>query len=525
MVPESDGRVALRRALLSVSDRSGLAELAKALDRHSIELVATSGTRAALDALDLRVRSAEELTGVGAWFGGRIKTLHPGLLGGVLAPRTDEGTAELQRRGLVPIDLVVVNFYPFESTVRAHPEPGERAELVDIGGITLARAAAKNHRWVGVLSDPSDYALAIDELDRDRGALSAATRARLARLAFARTSHYDRVIAEQLLPPEPDGPAGAPEFPEVATFLRDPLPLRYGENPHQATAPYALEAPPGMLTPWSVELRKGPPLSFTNLLDLDTALATVSEFPTPTAAVVKHASPCGVASGTTVREALERAVATDPVARYGCVIATNRPLEAGAPDALKGVFVDAIGAPGFDPAAEAALAKRPKAKIVRVDPPAIDRPRWEAHSALGRLLLQETDRRELAPAEFRLVTTEKATPHEACALDFAWRVVRHVKSNGIVLADGSKTVGIGAGQPTRVKAVELALGVAGPRAAGSVLASDAFFPFADGVEAAAAAGVRAIIQPGGSLRDPEVIAVAERHKVAMYFTGWRVFRH
>jgi len=515
----------IRRALLSVSDRTGLSELARALDRHSIELVATSGTRAALQPLDLRVRSAEELTGIGAWFGGRIKTLHPGLLGGILAPRTEEGTAELTRRALIPIDLVVVNFYPFESTLRAHPEQADREELVDIGGVTLARAAAKNHRWVGVLTDPSDYGPVLEELDRDHGALGAATRAQLARLAFARTSQYDRAIAERLVPPTP-GPAEArTPFPEVASFLRDPIPLRYGENPHQATAAYGLEAPQGLLDPWRVELRKGAPLSFTNLLDLDTALATVSEFPTPTAAVVKHASPCGVASGATVREALERAVATDPVARYGCVVAVNRPVDADAPEALKGVFVDAIAAPSFDPVAEDALGRRPKVKVVRVDPPPLDRPRWEAHSALGRLLLQEADRRELLPTEFRLVTTGKATPQQACALDFAWRVVRHVKSNAIVLADGSKTVGVGAGQPTRVKAVELALGVAGPRAAGSVLASDAFFPFADGVEVAAQAGVRAILQPGGSVRDPEVIAAAERHGVAMYLTGWRVFRH
>ncbi len=462
MLPGSEGRVALRRALLSVSDRTGLPELARALDRHSVELVATSGTRAVLDPLGLRVRAAEELTGVGGWFGGRIKTLHPGLLGGILAPRTEEGAAELQRRGLVPIDLVVVNFYPFEPTIRDHPERTDREELVDVGGVTLARAAAKNHRWVAVLSDPSDYGAVAAELDRDHGGLGRATRARLARLAFARTSHYDRVIAEHLVPEEAgDAPMPA-EFPEVATFLRDPIPLRYGENPHQATAAYGLEAPEGLLAPWLLELRKGAPLSFTNLLDLDTALATVSEFPTPTAAVVKHASPCGVASGTTVREALERAVATDPVARYGCVLAVNRPFAADAPEALKGVFVDAVAAPSFDPAAEEALGRRPKVKVVRVDPPALDRPRWEAHSALGRLLLQETDRRELAPSEFRLVTTAKATPHQACALDFAWRVVRHVKSNAIVLADGSKTVGIGAGQPTRVKAVELALGVAGP---------------------------------------------------------------
>jgi phosphoribosylaminoimidazolecarboxamide formyltransferase / IMP cyclohydrolase len=525
VAPESEGRVALRRALLSVSDRTGLPELAQALDRHSIELVATSGTRAALEPLHLRVRSAEELTGVGAWFGGRIKTLHPGLLGGILAPRTPEGTEELSRRGLIPIDLVVVSFYPFESTLREHPQRTEREELVDIGGVTLARAAAKNHRWVGVLTDPADYGPVVAELDLDHGALGAETRARLARLAFARTSQYDRAISEQLVPSAPVAEGTRAAFPDTATFYRDPIPLRYGENPHQATAAYGLESPAGLLTPWRVELRKGAPLSFTNLLDLETALATVSEFPTPTAAVVKHASPCGVASGATVREALERAVATDPVARYGCVIAVNRPVDPDAPEALKGVFVDAIAAPSFDPAAEEALARRPKVKVVRVDPPPLDRPRWEAHSALGRLLLQESDRRELVPSEFRLVTTAKATPQQACALDFAWRVVRHVKSNAIVLADGSKTVGIGAGQPTRVKAVDLALGVAGPRATGSVLASDAFFPFADGVEVAAAAGVAAIIQPGGSVRDPEVIAAAERHGVAMYLTGWRVFHH
>ncbi|MCI4328120.1 MAG: bifunctional phosphoribosylaminoimidazolecarboxamide formyltransferase/IMP cyclohydrolase [Thermoplasmata archaeon] len=525
MAPDSEGRVALRRALFSVSDRTGIQELASALARHSIELVATSGTRAALTDPQLRVRSAEELTGVGAWFGGRIKTLHPGLLGGILAPRSDDGVAELERRSLVPIDLVVVNFYPFEAGVREQPDRPDKEELVDVGGVTLARAAAKNHPWVAVLTDPSDYAGVVAELDRERGALTAATRLRLARAAFDRTARYDRAIADALAPMPAPGtsPAG---FPETAVFRRDPTALRYGENPHQAAAAYGLEAPQGMLAPWPIERRKGEALSYTNLLDLDTALATVSEFPTPTAAVVKHATPCGVASGATVREALERAIATDPVARYWCVIAVNRPLDADAPEALKGVFVDLLAAPQFDVGAETALARRAKLKVVRVDPPAVDRPRWEAHSAAGRLLLQETDRRQLAPEEFRLVTKgPAATPHEACSLDFAWRVVRHAKSNAIVLADGSKTVGIGAGQATRVKAVELAVGVAGPRAKGSVLASDAFFPFPDGVEVAASAGVRAIIQPGGSVRDPEVIAVAERHGIAMYCTGWRVFRH
>jgi phosphoribosylaminoimidazolecarboxamide formyltransferase / IMP cyclohydrolase len=525
VAPDSEGRVALRRALLSVSDRTGISELAGALARHSIELIATSGTRAALTDPELRVRSAEELTGVGAWFGGRIKTLHPGLLGGILAPRTEEGVAEMQRRGLAPVDLVVVNFYPFEAGMRERPGRTDREDLVDVGGVTLARAAAKNHQWVGVLSDPGDYGAVVAELDRNHGSLSAATRLRLAGLAFDRTARYDRAIADQLAPPPPT-PGEPAKFPDAAVFRRDPIRLRYGENPHQAAAAYGLDAPPGMLAPWPLELRKGDPLSFTNLVDLDTALATVSEFPGPAAAVVKHTTPCGVASGTTIREALEGAIATDPVARYGCVVAANRPLEPDAPDALKGVFVDLLAAPGFAPEAETALGKRAKLKLVRVDPPALDRPRWEAHSAAGRLLLQEADRRQLAPGDLRLVTNgPPATPHEASTLDFAWRVVRHVKSNAIVLADGPRTVGIGAGQATRVKAVELAVGVAGPRAKGSVLASDAFFPFVDGVEVAAAAGVRVIVQPGGSVRDPEVIAAAERHGIAMYCTGWRVFRH
>jgi phosphoribosylaminoimidazolecarboxamide formyltransferase/IMP cyclohydrolase len=526
VAPESDGRVALRRALLSVSDRTGLAELAAVLARHSIELVATSGTRAALTDPELRVRAAEDLTGVGAWFDGRIKTLHPGLLGGILAPRTPAGEDELQRRSLVPIDLVVVNFYPFAEKLRENPARSDAAEHIDIGGVTLARAAAKNHRWVAVLTDPSDYPAVAQELADSHGALSAATRLRLAALAFDRTSRYDRAIAQHLAPAPTAAPsANGPPFPERGMLLRDPLTLRYGENPHQATAPYGLEAPPEVLSPWPVDLLQGVSLSFTNLLDLDTALGTVSEFSTPSAAVVKHATPCGVASGTTITEALERAVATDPVARYGCVVAVNRPLEEESLAALHGVFVDVLGAPAYSAAAATALKRRAKAKVVRVDPPSVEQPRWEAHSALGRVLLQETDRRQLAPGDLRPVTTARATPQELASLEFAWRVVRHAKSNAIVLADGAKTVGIGSGQPTRVKAVELAVGVAGSRANGSVLASDAFFPFPDGVEVAAQAGVRAIVQPGGSLRDPEVIAVAERHQVAMYCTGWRVFRH
>jgi phosphoribosylaminoimidazolecarboxamide formyltransferase / IMP cyclohydrolase len=519
---EPEGRLPVRRALLSADDRSGLTELARALHGHHTEIFATLGTRAALDGAHVPSRPAEELTGIGAWFGGRIKTLHPGILGGVLAPRSPEGDAELAQHGLVRFDLVAVNFYPFARHLAEDATATDLEEFVDVGGVTLARAAAKNHSAVAVLTDPGQYPEVIAELAAHQGALGAATRQRLAVAAFERTAAYDALIARGLS----RVPDAGPGFPETVTFRREAFKLRYGENPHQPAAAYALSDPPlGPMPVAPFRHLKGDSLSFTNLLDLEAALATVSEFPTPTAAVVKHATPIGVASGTESGEAMTRAIATDPVARYGCVVAVNRPVTATDLDGLHGVFVDLLAAPAIDETARTALARRAKVKLVEVDPYALDQTRWEAHSALGRLLLQETDRRQLAPGDFRLVTTQKPTPEEACSLDFGWRVVRHAKSNAIVLSQGARTVGIGSGQPTRVKAVELALEVAGDRAKGAVLASDAFFPFPDGVEAAGKAGIRAIIQPGGSMRDPEVIATAERYGMAMYLTGWRVFRH
>lgn len=511
----------VRRALLSVSDDSGLLEFARGLSALGVELLATSGTGGRLAEAGVATRAAEELTGIGAWFGGRIKTLHPGLLGGILAERSPEGLQELSQRGLVPIDLVAVTLYPFESHTDRPGGPSAE-ELIDVGGVTLLRSAGKNHRWVAALSDPSDYPTVLDELRRSSGALSEATRRQLAAKAFDRTSRYDRLIASRLA-----GAASTPTaFPEALRYVAEPIALRYGENPHQSARVYRPAPGSGSgSTPPELELVKGESLSYTNLLDLETALGIVGEFPTPTAAVVKHATPCGVASGADLREAIRRAVDTDPVARYGCVIALNRPFAAADAQAFQGVFVDLLAAPAFEAGALERLASRPKLKAVRVAPPTPTEPRWEARSALGRLLVQEVDRRELAPGDLRLVTSRAATPRESCSLDFAWRVVRHARSNAIVLSKESATVGIGSGQPTRVMAVELAVGVAGDRAKGAVLASDAFFPFADGIEAAGRAGVTAILQPGGSLRDPEVIATAERLGIAMYLTGWRVFRH
>jgi phosphoribosylaminoimidazolecarboxamide formyltransferase / IMP cyclohydrolase len=522
LVPDGEGRLSIRRALLSVDNKHDLEPFARGLSGHGVELWATGGTRAAIERAGVPCRAAEELTGIGAWFDGRIKTLHPGILGGVLAPGTPAGDRELAEHHLLRIDLVAVNFYPFEQHVANHPEATDREEFIDIGGITLARAAAKNHDAVVVVTDPSEYAPVLAALTAGDGTLNARLRLELAIAAFDRCTLYDAAIAHGLRPDRET----VDLFPDEIRLRRAPLNLRYGENPHQKAATYVPISPPSVaISPTPFDVLKGPSLSFTNLLDVDTALSVVGEFPTPTAAVVKHASPVGVASGATVREAIEKAIATDPVARYGCVVATNRPIDAEDPAALHGVFVDLLAAPAFAPAALEALAKRAKIKVVRSAPPPLTQPRWETHSGLGRILIQETDRRELAPTDFKLVTSKPATPHEACALDFAWRVVRHAKSNAIVLANGSATVGIGSGQPTRVKAVELAVEVAGDRARGAVLASDAFFPFPDGVEVAGKAGVRAILQSGGSLRDPEVIASAERYGIAMYFSGWRVFRH
>jgi phosphoribosylaminoimidazolecarboxamide formyltransferase / IMP cyclohydrolase len=519
---EEGGQVRVERALLSVDDKTGLVPFVRSLSALGVELWATGGTRRHLLEAGASVGAAEELTGIASWFGGRVKTLHPAILGGILAPRTADGRREMRERGIRPFDLVATNFYPFERHLAEHPDAHDREEFVDIGGVTLARAAAKNHAWVVVATDPEEYPALTEELEKSGGATTAATRERLAVEAFRRTTAYDATIARALVTRLP-----APDlFPDEVVFRREPTRLRYGENPHQRAATYRTVQPPGLgFEPSPFTVLKGDALSFTNLLDLDTALRIVAEFPTPTAAIVKHATPSGVASGASLREALDRAIATDPVARYGCAIAVNRPLAPDDPGALHGVFVDLLAAPEFDPAALEALAVRRKVKVVRTEVPSRDGAAWEAKSALGRLLLQEVDHRELVPGDFKLVTSKAATPEAACALDFGWRVVRHAKSNAIVLAQGSRTVGIGSGQPTRVKAVELACEVAGDRARGAVLASDAFFPFPDGVEVAGRAGVAAIIQPGGSLRDPEVIAAAERFGIAMYFTGWRVFRH
>jgi len=518
--PATEGLVTVRRALLSVDDPTGVGAFAAGLAALHIDLLATSGTRRRLADAGVSARGTETLTGVDAWFGGRVKTLHPALLGGILAPRTPEGERELSERKLEPIDLVVVNFYPFEARRVEAPDRPDLAEHIDVGGVTLARAAAKNFAHVAVVTDPAQYDGVLAELTAHQGALTAATRRTLALAAFDRTAAYDAAIASGL-EPDPD----PRRFPRLVVLAREPIRLRYGENPHQAAAAYRFARSPGGPDVPTVESLKGDSLSFTNLLDLETALGAVAEFDAPAAAVVKHATPVGVAVAGSAGEALTQAIATDPVARYGCVVAVNRPFEAADAARFHGVFVDVLAAPTFGAGTLDALERRHRLKVVRVAAGAGRGAPWDAHSAVDRVLLQEADRRPLPLEEMRPVTGSRPTDAELLSLQFAWQVVRHAKSNAVVLATGAATVGIGSGQPTRVKAVELALEVAGDRARGSVLASDAFFPFADGIEAAGRAGVRAIVQPGGSVRDAEVVAAAERFGIAMVVTGWRVFRH
>lgn len=511
----------MRRALLAVDRKEGLVELGRGLHQHGVELWATPGTGRALAEAGIPVHATEELTGIGSWFEGRVKTLHPALLGGILAPDTEAGHKELAERKLLPFDLVVVNLYPFEER-RREAIPGEvPVEAIDVGGVTLARAAAKNHARVVVVTDPTEYPELLAELGRAEGSVSSAVRRRFAQAAFRRVASYDAAIAASFGPGETPG-----SFPEELVMRRELIELRYGENPHQRAGGYvATELGSAPLSPLPLTLRKGPALSYSNLIDLDTALSVVAEFPTPTAAVVKHGTPIGVASGQDIAEALQRALATDAVARYGCAIAVNRPFDVAAAEPMKGVLVDLLASPKFPPETLERLARRARLRAVEVAPPDVREPRWEARTVLGHLLLQEVDTRQLRPEDFRRVTSRVSTPVEACALDFAWRVVRHARSNAAVLAQGSMTVGIGSGQPSRVKAVRDACEVAGERAKGAVLASDAFFPFPDGIEAAADAGVVAIIQPGGSIRDAEIVATAERRGISLFMTGWRVFRH
>jgi len=532
----------MRRAILSVSDKTGLVPFGRALAQRGFELVSTGGTARALAEAGLPVVNVNDVTGFPEMMDGRVKTLHPMIHGGILARRHHpEDLALAAKHGIGMVDLVVVNLYPFVETAA---KPGihfdDLIEQIDIGGPSLVRAAAKNFKDVLIVVSPKDYDEVIAELDRADGP-SVAFRFDLARRAFAHTGSYDTAIAGTLDEVSVEGdvftrsgggnPPGLPDELTVhANKLRD---LRYGENPHQPAAWYAIDPAKGLGAP---AVLQGKELSFTNLLDLDAAARIVLEFSEPAAAVIKHTNPCGVATGATIAEAYVRAREADPLAAFGGIIGLNRPIDADTATAIVATFIEAVVAPSVEEGARPILAKKANLRVLEADFSALGGS--EYRSILGALLVQQRDQVVEAhmpwpSADLKVVTRRQPTAEEWQALRFAWRVMAHVKSNTVIFTDAHRTLAIGAGQMSRVDAVKVAtMKAAGWKSdavamilKGSVAASDAFFPFRDGLDAVAAAGATAVVQPGGSVKDAEVIAAADEHGLAMVFTGRRHFRH
>ena len=515
--------IRVRRALVSVHDKTGLIDLARRLDKAGVEIVSTGGTAKAITDLGIAVRQVSDVTGHPELFGGRVKTLHPKIHGGILYRRDHEQDAsEAEVHGIGPIDLVVASLYPFEQTV-AKPgvTPEEAIEQIDIGGPAMIRAAAKNHAHVVIVTDPRDYATVLGQIERDGGVTRDLARDLAAR-AFARTFAYDQAIASWLAHHEQPAPAATVE---LQGDLRQPL--RYGENPHQAGTAYAVAGERGGVL--QARVLQGKELSYNNIVDLDAAWVLARDLGRPGVAIIKHANPCGAAEGLSAIEALAAARACDPVSAFGGVYAFNAPLDAATATALvSDVFVECVIAPGYDAAALEALAAKKNLRVLEGELPPARRDGREWKRIAGGLLVQDWDDVPDDREHWRIVTKRGPTAAEMDALGFAWRVTRHVKSNAIVFCGRDRTLAIGAGQSSRVDSVDLAVLKArkhGLALAGSVVGSDAFFPFRDGVDAAAAAGATAVIQPGGSVRDDETVAAANEHGMAMVFTGRRHFRH
>ena len=545
------GTVRVRRALISVSDKTGVVDLAKGLIDLDVEIVSTGGTARALADAGLAVRAIEDFTGFPEMMDGRVKTLHPRLYAGLLAVRSDE--AHLQaaaEHSIEPVDLVCVNLYPFEQTVaRGDASDAEIVENIDIGGPTMIRAAAKNHAYAAVLVDPADYASVLAELRESDGRLSMAVRERLAGKAYACTARYDAAISTWFAERADE------DFPTQRAYAYEKkADLRYGENPHQRAAYYAEVGAPTHLLAGVTQLH-GKELSFNNLLDLSSARELVEDFSEPACAIVKHNNPCGCALGRTAQNAYERAFASDPVSAYGGVIALNRPVDAACARALSQQFIEVLLAPSFEPEALEVLTQKKNVRLLEL-------PDWpepagglEAKPVIGGLLVQDRDEVSETAEQMTVMSAKQPSEAEWDDMRFAWQVCRHVRSNAIVIARDGATIGIGAGQMSRVDAVRIAIekaqagegdGGSGAesgagsgaesRAApapsaghdrlhGASLASDAFFPFADGPQLAIDAGVTAIIQPGGSVRDEEVVAAVDAAAIAMVGTGVRHFRH
>jgi phosphoribosylaminoimidazolecarboxamide formyltransferase/IMP cyclohydrolase len=502
-------------ALLSVSDKTGLVDFARSLAQLGWEFVASGGTAKALRQAELKVTDVAEVTGAPEMLEGRVKTLHPVIHAGILARPTEQDRAELAKHSVNEIDMVVCNLYPFQETIaQPYVSLNEAIEQIDIGGVTLLRAAAKNFVRVTVVCDPADYPAIAEELHQN-GFISTQRRAELARKAFAQTARYDAAIFNYLT--EQAHNDLPPLFLAALVKTQE---MRYGENPHQAAALYAADITVG---PLGGTVLQGKALSYNNVLDLDAAWQAVQSFQGPTVVIVKHLSPCGIASAADLATAFKMALASDPVSAFGGIIAVNQEFDESIATALGDLFVEAIAAPAFSEQAKELLANRKNLRLVEIPEPI--KTNVEFRSVAGGILAQQRDYGDPPGTEWRVVTQRQPTSAELVALKFAWLACQHVKSNAIVLASGTATVGLGGGLPSRVDSVKLAAAKAGDKAKGAVMASDAFFPFPDGIEAAAATGVTAVIQPGGSVQDEAVIEAADRLGLAMLFTGVRHFRH
>jgi phosphoribosylaminoimidazolecarboxamide formyltransferase/IMP cyclohydrolase len=507
----------IRRALISVSDKTGILDFARELTRFNVEIISTGGTAKALRDAGITVRDVSDITGFPEMMDGRVKTLHPRVHGGLLAIRDNaDHVAALEQHGIQPIDLVVVNLYPFAETIRREGVTREEAiEQIDIGGPAMIRSAAKNARDVAVIVSPEQYARVIEELNQHNGALSLNTRNTLAQKAFEHTAQYDIMVSSCL--------AGSSDaLPDRLSWtMKKIADLRYGENPHQKAALYQTSTTGGIA---NAAVLAGKEMSFNNYVDAEAAWQLVCDFEQTACAIIKHTNPAGVGLGQIAAEAYKKALATDPVSAFGGIVAFNCTVDAAAAEEVTKIFTEVVIAPGYDAAALEILRAKKNLRVIQMSD-AEQRAGVELKQIGGGMLVQTRDNHKLDPAELNIVTTRKPTDDEIRALLFAWIVCKHTKSNAIVYARADQTVGVGAGQMSRVDSVKIGAMRAQLPVTGSVLASDAFFPFRDGIDEAARQGITAVIQPGGSVRDEEVIAAANEHGLAMVFTGVRHFKH
>jgi phosphoribosylaminoimidazolecarboxamide formyltransferase / IMP cyclohydrolase len=515
----------IRHAVLSVTDKTGIVNFARALAGMGVELISTGGTAKLLRESGIPVKDISELTGFPEMLDGRVKTLHPKVHGGILHRRGDPShRAALAEHGIQPIDMVVVNLYAFEKTAA---KPGvqldELIENVDIGGPSMIRSAAKNFQDVAVVTSPSDYDAIAEEMSKSSGELSAATKWRLAQKAFATTAAYDSAIASTLERASVSGDlAGQAQsgFPQTLRLhFNKVMDLRYGENPHQKAAMYSDGSGKGVANARQLQ---GKELSYNNIIDLQAAWDLAQEFEEPVCAIIKHTNPCGTATGGTLAEAFKKALECDPVSAFGGVIGVNRIVDSEAAEEMAKLFLEVIAAPGFEDVAKAKFASKKKLRLVEIEN--LEQ-KWILKNISGGILVQDADVRQLGDSDLKVVSRRPPTPQEKQALLFAWKVCKHVKSNAMLYARNGQTIGVGAGQMSRVDSCRIGAMKAVLPLKGTVAASDAFFPFPDGVEEIAKAGATAIIQPGGSVRDQEVIEAADRCGLAMIFTGVRHFRH